>query len=146
MTTSSFFHSFTKSVHLTLTKRNEKLGKLERGCGDSESAKKVWVDTVSFADLDQGSEMISYIIIIINNIIFQSFLTTLKVSTVFWGSWGSNKNCFELKVEPPHSGLFWSKMRNNYILLKNEQKYTCEHLILVIFGQNNFISKKIFFS
>jgi hypothetical protein len=46
-------------------------------------------------DLYQGSKMI----------IFGSILTTLIVSGVFRGRWGSSKNWPELKIEPPLANL-----------------------------------------
>ncbi len=48
-------------------------------------------DIVCFTDLDQNSE----------RNIFESILTTFRVSIVFRGHWESSKNCLELKIEPP---------------------------------------------
>ncbi len=38
-------------------------------------------------------------------IIFESTLTTIEASFIFWGSWGSIKNWLELKIKPPLADL-----------------------------------------
>jgi hypothetical protein len=48
------------------------------------------ISTVSFTDLDQGSEMI----------IFESILTTFKESVIYRRNWGGGKNWLEPKIEP----------------------------------------------
>jgi hypothetical protein len=48
------------------------------------------IETVSFADLDQGCEMI----------ILESILTTFIASVIFRGHWGSSKNLLDLKINP----------------------------------------------
>ncbi len=51
--------------------------------------------TVSFNDLDQGSEMI----------ILKSILTTFIPIIILRGCWGSSKNWLELTIEPPQTNL-----------------------------------------
>ncbi len=46
---------------------------------------------VRFTVLDQCRMMI----------IFESLLTPIEASLIFWGSWGSSKNRLEPKIEPP---------------------------------------------
>ncbi len=38
-------------------------------------------------------------------IIFETTLTTIEASFIFWGTWGSIKNWLELKIEPPLADL-----------------------------------------
>jgi hypothetical protein len=49
------------------------------------------IGTVFFSNLDQGSEMI----------IFELILTTFMASIIFRGRWGSSRNVLELKIDPP---------------------------------------------
>ncbi len=51
--------------------------------------------TVTFTDLDQGSEII----------MFESILTAFEPSSIFCVSQGSNKNWLELKIEPSMANL-----------------------------------------
>ncbi len=54
-------------------------------------------------------------------IIFESTLTTFEASFIFWGSWGSIKNWFELKIEPPLADLALLNPWNT--LYKSGQKW-----------------------
>jgi hypothetical protein len=63
---------------------------LQRSIGAEECVSP----TVCFSDLDHGSKMIN----------FESILTTIIVSIVLRGRWGS-KNCLKLEIEPPYANL-----------------------------------------
>jgi hypothetical protein len=49
---------------------------------------------------------------------FESIMTTLEASFIFWCSWGSSKNWLELKIEPPAANLaclnWWNTSYVNY--------------------------------
>ncbi len=53
------------------------------------------LNTMSFADLDRGCQMI----------IFEPLMTVLVSSVKFWGSWGSIENWLEFKIKPPQANL-----------------------------------------
>jgi hypothetical protein len=64
--------------------------------------------------------------------IFESILATFKLSSIFGGSWGSNVNWLELKIEPPSGNLAFPNPRNAQHhtpergdgILENSQKVT----------------------